>query len=91
MFWVSQEKVLFSPFNPIFVEKTYPSPEKVFDFIRENKDKSYKWSLDKTKKLHEQDLMDDTFAILAYINMEYLLNAEQKQLMEQFYRLNDVK
>ena len=64
-------------------------PNDVFDFIDKNKSKYYKWELDKSKSLEEQELSEDTYAILAYISMEYLFNAEQKKLMKQFYDLND--
>ena len=64
-------------------------PNKVFEFIQKNKDKEYKWEIDKSKALAQQELSEDTFAILAYISMEYLFNAEQKELMKQFYDLND--
>lgn len=64
-------------------------PNNVFEFIQKNKDKEYKWEIDKSKALVEQEVSEDTFAILAYISMEYLFNAEQKKLMKQFYDLND--
>lgn len=64
-------------------------PNKVFEFINKNKAKDYKWQIDKSKSLSEQELSDDTYAILAYISMEYLYNDEQKKLMKQIYDLND--
>lgn len=65
-------------------------PREVFDFINKNKDNIYEWKIDKSKKLQEQNLSDEAVAILAYINMKYLLNSEQKELMEQFYELYDI-
>jgi len=64
-------------------------PKVFWDFIKNNKDKKYKWQIDKNKKLKDQDLHNDTWVILAYINDEYLLNEEEKTLMEQFYELYD--
>jgi len=64
-------------------------PREVFEFINKNKDKEYEWNIDKSKKLQEQNLSDEAIAILAYINMKYLLNNEQKELMEKFYELYD--
>ena len=64
-------------------------PREVFDFITKNKDNTYQWKIDKSKKLQEQNLSDEAVAILAYINMKYLLNNEQKELMEKFYELYD--
>lgn len=66
-------------------------PEEVRNVIKENKDEEYFWKYDETKTLEEQKLSRDTIAILAYINMEYLLNDEQKQLMQQIHELNEKK
>lgn len=64
-------------------------PNDIFDFINKNKDPKYEWHIDKKKKLQDQNLSDEAIAILAYINMKYLLNNEQKELMAQFYELYD--
>lgn len=66
-------------------------PEDILEAIKENKDKEYTWEYDETKKLKEQNLMIETVAFLSYLNMEYLLNDEQRELMEQFLRLNEEK
>ena len=59
--------------------------------IKENKDKSYIWKFDESKKLKDQNLNRDTIIILSYLNMEYLLNEEQKKLMEQIHEYNEKK
>lgn len=64
-------------------------PEEIKETIDKNKDKTYKWKYDNTKKLKEQDVPDDTIAILSYINMEYLLNEEQKKFVESLHELNE--
>lgn len=64
-------------------------PEEIKEVIKENKDKKYKWKYDDTKKLKEQDVPDDTIAILSFINMEYLLNEEQKKFVESLHKLNE--
>lgn len=64
-------------------------PREIKDAIQEEKDKEYKWKYDDTKKLKEQDVSDDTIAILSYINMEYLLNDEQKEFVEKLHKIND--
>ena len=64
-------------------------PEEIKEAIEKNKDKEYKWKYDNTKKLKEQDVPDDTIAILSYINMEYLLNEEQKKFVESLHELNE--
>lgn len=66
-------------------------PEEIKVAIAENRDKEYKWTYDDTKKLKEQDVSDDTIAILSYINMEYLLNEEQKKFVESLHEQNEKK
>lgn len=66
-------------------------PEEIKVAIAENKDKEYKWTYDDTKKLKEQDISDDTIAILSYINMEYLLDEEQKKFVESLHEQNEKK
>ena len=66
-------------------------PEDVRTLIKDNKDKNYIWKFDETKELGEQNLNRDTVIILSYLNMEYLLNEEQKKLMEQIHKYNEEK
>ena len=66
-------------------------PKDFIELIENNKDKEYEWQYDETKSLKEQDVSRDTIVILSYINMEYLLNDEQKELMKKIYELNDEK
>ncbi len=66
-------------------------PEEIRNLIKENKDKEYVWNYDGTKPLKEQGLNRDTIAFLSYLNMEYLLNEEQKKLMEQIHKFNEEK
>src|SRR5699024_9189781 len=63
----------------------------IIEYINENRNKEYVWNIDKNKKLYEQDLDENTIAILAYINMEYLVNKEQKQYLKKLYLYNDGK
>ena len=57
----------------------------------DNKDKEYEWEYDDTKPLKDQNLNRDTIAFLSYLNMEYLLNEEQKQLMQEIHEYNEKK
>lgn len=66
-------------------------PKEIWEFILKNKDKKYKWEIDKSKSLNEQQLPTETLAILAYITTEFLLDDEKKELMEEIYFLNDKK
>lgn len=66
-------------------------PEEVFETIEKNKDNTYEWEYDDTKKLQFQNISEYALGILANINHDYLLNEEQKQLMQQYYIMNDQK
>ena len=64
-------------------------PEEIKDAIKENKDREYQWEYNETKKLKDQNVNDETIAILSYINMEYLLNEEKKAFVEKLHKIND--
>ncbi len=66
-------------------------PTNVINYIKSNKDNTYTWKYDTSKKLKDQNVSDDTIAILSYLNMEYLLNQEQKEFMRKLHYLNDIK
>lgn len=77
--------------NYLSEENLNKIPEDIRNLIKENKDKNYTWKFDEKKELKEQNLSKDTIIILSYLNIEYLLNEEQKKLMEQIYELNEKK
>ena len=64
-------------------------PKDIINAIKENKDKYYVWKYDESKELNDQDLNRDTIVILSYLNMEYLLSQEQKELMEEIHKANE--
>ena len=66
-------------------------PKDILNFIIENKDNNYNWKIDKTKKLYEQKLNNDTIAILSYINMEFIVTDEQKQYLKKLYAYHEYK
>lgn len=66
-------------------------PVDILEAIKESKDKEYTFKYDETKSLKEQDISRDTIAILSYINTEYLLSENQRKIMEEFHKLNDIK
>lgn len=77
--------------NYLSEEDLLKIPEDIRQVIKENKDKEYVWKYDVSKELKDQNLSRDTIIILSYLNMEYLLNEEQKNLMEQIHKFNDKK
>lgn len=66
-------------------------PYEIRNAIKEKKDKNYVWNYDESKDLSDQNLNRKTIAMLSYLNMEYLLNDEQRMLMEKLHRLNEEK
>ena len=64
-------------------------PEEIWDYIEENKDKNYVFRYDDSKTLVEQNLSIDTISILTYINIEYLLEKEQKKEMIELLRKDE--
>lgn len=66
-------------------------PESIRSAISQAKDPKYFWKYDQTKSLSEQGLSRDTITILSYLNTEYMLDEEQKQLMQQIHEFNEKK
>lgn len=66
-------------------------PEDIRNSIKQLKDKNYIWNYDSSKELKEQKLNRKTIAMLAYLNTEYLLNDEQKELMKKIHQNNEEK
>lgn len=53
-------------------------PNEIWKYLEENKDKDYIYNYDDKKELKENNLHVDTIAILTYLNMEYLLDENEK-------------
>ena len=75
--------------NHLSKEELNKIPEDVLKGIKKHKDKEYMWKYDESKRLEEQRFDRNTIVILSYINMEYLLSKEQKDLMEKIHELNE--
>jgi len=61
-------------------------PPEIWEYIKQNKDTTYDFYFDDNKPLENQKLNIDTIAMLTYINMEYLLDEEQKKEMLRLLR-----
>lgn len=70
----------------VYLEKI---PQDIRIAIENQMDKDYNWTYDETKKLDEQNLDKKTIALLAYLNMEYLVNDEQRKLLEEYHKFNE--
>lgn len=75
--------------NHLSKEELNKIPEDILKSIKKHKDKEYIWKYDESKQLEEQKFDRNTIVILSYINMEYLLSKEQKDLMEKIHELNE--
>ncbi len=66
-------------------------PKELIQAIKENKDTNYHWEYDEEKSLKDQGLSRDTIILISYINMEYLLNDDQKEFIEYIHKTNRKK
>ena len=66
-------------------------PEEIRKAIKEKKDMQYNWEYDESKELKDQNINRKTIAMLSYLNMEYLLNKEQKRFLEELHMANEKK
>lgn len=80
--------VILSYLNEEELEKI---PEDVRRYIKENKSTDYIWEYDENKSLADQDISRETMALLSYLNMRYLLNEQQRKVMEQIHKYNESK
>ena len=64
-------------------------PKDVIKIIEENKDNDYIWEYDSNIPLKDHNISRDAIAVLSFINMEYLLNEEQRRLMEKIHLTNE--
>ena len=66
-------------------------PNDIRKKIKSQKDTEYKWKYDSSISLKEQNLSRETIAMLAYLNMQYLVSEEQKLLLQQMHNYNEQK
>ncbi|MBP3284084.1 MAG: hypothetical protein J6M02_01115 [Clostridia bacterium] len=60
-------------------------PKNLLDIIHEKKNSNYSPHIDLTKSLFEQNLKNETLAILAFLYRKYLINPNEKEDVEQHY------
>ena len=77
--------------NYLSTENLEKIPDEIRNGIKEQKDKEYIWKYDESKSLKEQELARRTVAMLSYLNMEYLLNNEQREYLDKIHRINEQK
>ena len=77
--------------NHLSEEEYNKIPKELIQAIKENKDSNYHWEYDEEKALKDQGLSRDTIVLISYINMEYLLNENQKEYIEYVHKKNGKK
>ena len=67
-------------------------PQKLRNFFREEKDKSYTKGIILEKTIEEQNLLKETLAIIAFLNLQYWCESEEeKQRLMSIYNNNERK
>lgn len=66
-------------------------PSQIRRNIKEKKSKNYIWKYDENKELKEQNIDRRTISMLSYLNMQYLVSSEQKELLEKMHKFNEMK
>ena len=74
------------------LDSTYKDkvPQKIWKYIRQNKDNDYAFSYNEKEPLMNQQLNIDTVAILTYINMEYLLDKKQRKDTIELFKKDEI-
>lgn len=54
-------------------------PEEIYKYYDDNKDKSYNFSVDTTKKFEEQNLLEETKIVFAILYRDYWATEEQRE------------
>lgn len=67
-------------------------PLKIINGLKMNMDKSYEFSIDKTKWLFEQNVCKETKLLLSSLYIEYISDEDEKErLKEKISEINNVK
>lgn len=65
-------------------------PKKIRDLFKEEKDKNYKKIIDPNKPIKEQNLKEETLALIALLNLQYWCEDEQeKERLKEIYAKNE--
>jgi len=65
-------------------------PPNLYEFIEKQRDKSYNFSLDTSKDVSKQ-LSNDSLCFIAYLNLKYWCDAEEKEKLLEIYSKNTPK
>ena len=79
---------IISSMDPIFIEKI---DKDYLSFIQSSMLDNISINIDENKSLNNQGFHDETFEILADINLQYWASEDLKKLLDKKYSLNEVK
>ena len=67
-------------------------PKNLRDFFNKEKDKEYFKNIDKNIPIKEQNLKEETLAIIALLNLQYWCkDEEEKKRLQKIYKQNEEK
>lgn len=73
-------------------EKRNEIPIKLREFFREEKDKEYKKEINPQVPIKEQNLKEETLAIIAILNLQYWCKDDnEKERLKKIYAENEIK
>lgn len=76
-----------------YIGKEYKEkiPESFLNILERNKCKDYKYSWDDQKKIEEQSLLEETWNILAMIELDYWATPEEKEKLCRALKTNEIE
>lgn len=73
-------------------EKRNEIPQKIRQFFKEEKDKEYVKNIKEDIPIKDQNLKEETLAIIAILNLQYWCkDEEEKKRLKQIYYKNEIK
>lgn len=64
-------------------------PIEIVEYFKENQDKNYISKIDKEDIFNKNNISREALAILAYLNLTYWANEEEKKELKSIYRKNE--
>ncbi len=66
-------------------------PEELLEIIKDNRNENYIFKYDKSKKLEEQDIYEETKAFITYLYLNYYCSFEEKENLIKIMKKNSIK
>lgn len=66
-------------------------PPQLLLIFENNKDQNYQYTIDNTKRLKEQKLLDETLGLLAVIELKYWATPKEKEMLSKVLRNNEIR